>query len=130
MEKQKYQTKQSKQVLAFLQERAGEHTTAQEVCDYFKKQEEPISAATVYRQLDRLAQEGELLKFTTDSAVCYEFQPSDVQAPIHCKCEVCGDLLHLVCDEFQELEQHISNHHQFKISSQKTVLYGVCEACQ
>ena len=48
----------------------------------------------------------------------------------HCKCEKCGKLIHLHCDELDGLQSHIRGEHGFEINSMRTVFYGLCDACR
>lgn len=132
MEKQKYQTKQGSQLLAYLEQRQGIHITANDICQDFKEQGKSIGVATIYRHLERFAEEGLLIKYHIDgnSPACFEYHGKEETEPhIHCKCEKCGVLIHLVCTHFQEMESHLSEHHAFFINQKKTVLYGLCPDC-
>lgn len=133
MEKQKYQTKQGSLLLAYLKENPGKHITANDIALAFREEGKAIGVATIYRHLDRFAEEGVVLKYTIDSnsPACYEYHVSHESCThIHCKCEKCGVLIHLLCDHFKEVEVHLKEHHEFTITPQKTVLYGICKACQ
>jgi hypothetical protein len=46
-----------------------------------------------------------------------------------CKCEKCGRLIHLHCDEIEELCAHMKNEHHFILNPARTVFYGICESC-
>ena len=68
---------------------------------------------------------------TGDSA-CYEYVGERKQAcaaHFHCKCEKCGTLIHLHCDELSEIGKHLYNEHHFKLDPKRTVFYGLCENC-
>ena len=45
------------------------------------------------------------------------------------KCEKCGKLIHLHCDELEEIQTHILKEHRFKMDPMRTVFYGLCENC-
>jgi Fur family ferric uptake transcriptional regulator len=47
----------------------------------------------------------------------------------HCKCEVCGKLIHLHCEEIKELQAHLFREHHFQLNPMRTVMYGICEDC-
>ena len=49
---------------------------------------------------------------------------------LHCKCQECGQLLHIQCPEFETMERHLSGEHDFRLDPRRTVLYGTCRACQ
>ena len=100
-----YQTKQMKQILAYLQTIEGTHVTAADVCSYFKEQGINVGTTTVYRNLE--------------GHHCY-----------HCKCEKCGKLIHLHCEDVVKLEQHLMDSHGFRMDPCRTVFYGICEECR
>lgn len=129
-----YKTRQHGEIVAFLEQMKGKHVTANDVCCHFEKQGAKIGKATVYRQLDSLVESGVLNKYFIDenSGACFEF--IDVENDCHeecyhCKCEKCGKLIHLACEEIGHLTGHIFEDHGFKINPHRTVFYGVCEAC-
>ena len=53
-----YNTRQRSRLLEYMQAVPGEHFTAKDVCDYFQACGAPIGVATVYRQLERMVEEG------------------------------------------------------------------------
>ena len=46
------------------------------------------------------------------------------------KCEKCGKLIHLQCNEVESLKQHMMEHHGFEMDSLRTVFYGICSECK
>ena len=48
----------------------------------------------------------------------------------HCKCEKCGKLIHLQCEEVESLKQHMMEHHNFEMDALRTVFYGICSECR
>lgn len=48
----------------------------------------------------------------------------------HCKCEKCGRLIHLQCNEVESLKQYMMNRHGFEMDALRTVFYGVCSECK
>ena len=131
----KYKTKQREILLDYLESVPGIHITASDVCEYFKSQGAPIGQSTVYRQLESLVDEGLVSKYTIDSGspACFEYAGAHSHAPghvcYHCKCEKCGRLIHLHCDELEAIQAHLLKAHHFKVNSMWTVFYGLCEEC-
>ena len=131
----KYKTKQRDILLKYLQKSTG-HITAGDVCEYFKEQGSSIGQSTVYRQLESLVDEGIINKYIIDgtSPACFEYIGdtchTDDSVCFHCKCEKCGKLIHMHCDELEEIQHHLYEEHHFKINPMRTVFYGVCEDCQ
>ncbi len=134
-EKGQYKTRQREEMLTYLASVKGKHFTAADICSHFKKIGKPIGTTTVYRQLDRMVEEGLVNKYFIDenSSACFEFIDAEncchQPACYHCKCEKCGRLIHMDCHEITELQEHLMQHHHFMIDPMRTVFYGICEAC-
>lgn len=131
----KYRTKQREILYDYLKSRPGVHITAADVCDHFRGQGTPIGQSTVYRQLERLVDEGVLNKYIIDagSPACFEYveeaDHADASVCFHCKCEKCGKLIHLHCDELESIQAHLYEEHRFRLNPMRTVFYGLCEEC-
>ena len=134
MSRGRYQTKQMAQMLKFLEERKGMHVTAGDISTYFKEQGISVGTTTVYRHLDRLVEQGLVARYVVDgsSSACYEYIGGSCSQNIcyHCKCEVCGRLIHLHCEEVESLSRHMKQHHDFVMDPQRTVFYGICSDCR
>lgn len=131
----KYKTKQREILIGYLKTLPGIHVTANDVCEYFKKQGASIGQSTVYRHLESLVDEGILKKYIIDgnSPACFEYIGADGQEEaglcFHCKCEKCGKLIHLHCKEAEALQLHLFEKHRFQVNPIRTVFYGLCEQC-
>ncbi len=136
MIKSQYKTKQREELVAFLQSVPGHHFTVQDVCEHFRSIEQPIGTTTVYRHLERMVSEGLVSKYTIagNNSACFEYtgNQSASAAPscFHCKCEQCGKLIHMHCDELAAISGHLMEHHSFLLDPKRTVFYGVCEECR
>lgn len=131
----RYITEPRKEVLSCLAAAKEGHLTAAEVCHDLKQKGSAVSTATVYRQLDHLVAEGVVVRFTPEGerAACFQLLDQDHCHDVHCyhlKCEECGALIHLNCDELSEAEKHLLDKHGFAVNPGRTVLYGVCHDCQ
>ena len=134
-ERSKYKTRQSEFLLKYLKSRAGEHVTAGDVCAYFKRQGLPVGQSTVYRRLENLVDEGVIKKYAlTGGSACFEYVGEDAcEGPdhcFHCKCTGCGRLIHLHCEDLEEIQEHLLEEHGFRIDPMRTVFYGLCEDCR
>ena len=136
MGKAQYKTKQMSEILNFLQQMEGTHVTVADICDYFKKKGIAVGMTTVYRQLDKMVNEGLVAKYVIDgsSSACFEYTGDSrhecKEQTYHCKCEKCGKLIHLHCDEVESLKKHMMEHHSFEMDSLRTVFYGICNECR
>ena len=131
----KYKTKQRDILLGYLETMPGTHITASDVCEYFRERGATIGQSTVYRQLESLVDEGIINKYNIDAntPACFEYMgvehPQNAETCFHCKCEKCGKLIHLHCDEMEAIKTHLNNEHGFKMDPKRTVFYGLCEQC-
>ena len=132
--KAKYKTKQREMLLGYFETVPGIHVTAADVCDYLKAQGASIGQSTVYRQLENLVDEGIIKKYIIDgnSPACFEYvdrQMTCGEECFHCKCEKCGKLIHLHCEELVQIRSHLKEEHHFTLDPLRTVFYGLCEDC-
>ncbi len=131
----KYYTKQRGILVEYLKSVAGQHVTANDVCNYFKEHEVAIGQSTVYRQLENLVDEGIVNKYIIDAntPACFEYNGHDdhehEELCFHCRCEKCGNLIHLRCEELSGIGNHLAEEHHFRLDPKRTVFYGVCEKC-
>ena len=133
-EKNRYRTKQSEQLLSYLAKNPKKHFTAADICERFRNGGEKIGTTTVYRQLERLVNEGQVKKYQFEEGMsaCFEYVGGDTDevSCYHLKCENCGALIHLECREITLFENHITEHHGFLIDPRRTIFYGLCEKCR
>lgn len=129
-----YKTKQKDEILQCLSSFGSEHFTAADVVARLAASGSAIGQATVYRTIDRLATSGELRKYTVDgsTAACYQSSGggSGCHEHFHLKCEMCGRLIHVECDELAKIALHMQNEHGFAVDSSRTVFYGICRECR
>lgn len=133
--KTSYNTRQKEELTLFLEAFDGEHVTVQDICGHFRSIGKPIGMTTVYRHLERMVDEGIVNKYIIDAntPACFEYvrpeEHSHKGTCFHCKCEKCGRLIHLHCEELDGFKTHLSEHHRFRIDPKRTVFYGICEDC-
>ncbi len=129
-----YRTRAQQELLTYLRSRPGVHHTASELRDHFADAGTPIGTATIYRQLERFVAEGQIQKYFigTGESACYAFVDSSASCSshFHCKCEQCGKLIHLECEELNDMRKHLLEHHGFTWDAGKTVFYGICDNCR
>jgi len=129
MKRSRYETKQKNEIEAVLKEADGRCLSAGEI---LARLSEPVSAATVYRHLRRLVEEGAAqAEVSENNRTVYRFcSPESCSDHFHLRCLRCGRLVHLDCGLMDELRHHISADHAFRLDSRKTVLYGTCKKCE
>lgn len=136
MSQVRYNTKQRDELLLFLRSMIGKHITVNDICKHFATTGTKVGTTTIYRHLEKLVEEGIVKKYILDNttAACFEYIDAQRECQhngcTHLKCIKCGKLIHLHCNDLHSTEQHILEKHNFKLDMTRTVLYGLCEACQ
>ena len=137
MTKAKYRTRQQELLLSYLRQTQGAHVTAEDVRAHFDRTQNAIGIATVYRHLEKFVAEGVVTKYVIDehSAACFEYVgescgKDEKEQHFHLKCEDCGALIHLACDELACISAHLKKDHGFALDPFRTVFYGVCAKCR
>lgn len=129
-----YRTKQRNDILEFLKTNTAQHLTADAITDALKQSGVSVGKTTVYRYLDKLANEGKVRRYFVPDAksACYEFIDPALACHMHyhLKCTACGALLHVECGLMDQVAAHMERDHRFVVDQTKTVLYGLCHACQ
>lgn len=129
--KQRYSTKQMSILTSFFESNANAHFTADEVYDSVR--DSGISRATVYRRIERLVEDGVLIKYTLDNraGACYQYCCSEHQNDTcHFICTQCKAVKHIDCSLLNNLQTHLTSDHNLTIDSTRTVFYGLCGGCQ
>ena len=123
-------TKQRQKIIDALKS-LKEPATAEEIHNIASADYPALALTTVYRNLDRLAADGEVTKYIVDenSPACYVYGKAEEHTDCHCRCLSCGQIIHLHCDEVEKLEAHIKAEHRFYVDHRRTVFYGLCESC-
>ncbi len=133
MEGNGYKTKQREMILKCLVDNCSKHLTADNIMEYLRANGSAVGKTTVYRYLDKLVAEGAVRKYIVEEGkrACFQYagENCDCKQHFHLKCTVCNRLFHVECDYLNDLENHVYEHHKFKIDNTKTVLYGVCGEC-
>ena len=127
-----YSTKQQQAVLHCLETRGEAPLTAAALAEELRQNGSPVGLATVYRQLERLAQSGMVHKINTEEGAFYQYCPHQAEAHHSCfllRCEDCGRIVHLDCVHLQHLYDHLETEHHFRIDPRRTILIGLCQTC-
>ncbi len=126
-----YKTRQRAVILELLRAHGGEHFTAEEIVTLLERYGRPVGKATVYRNLERLIEQGSVRKyqFGEGKSACFEYQPGPLPEHYHLKCACCGALTHLKCDYIDKLAEHVHEEHGFELDAAQIVLVGRCVQC-
>lgn len=106
----------------------GCHATAEEIYNAVVREHPNISKATVYRNLNLLAEEGEIQKLEMpDGPDCFDHR---LHRHYHAKCSRCGRVFDVEMDYMEDLARLVRNAHGFAIEGHNLVFTGICPACQ
>lgn len=124
-----YTTKQQQAVLHCLERHAAPMSAA-DLAEVLRADGSPVGLATIYRQLDKLEQQGRIHRVNTEGGAVYQYCSHDGHRDCFLlKCLDCGRILHLDCAKLRTLYRHFEDHHHFLIDPRATVFSGWCDQC-
>jgi Fe2+ or Zn2+ uptake regulation protein len=119
-------TNQRRKILEYLK-RVKTHPTAEMIYREVAKQLPNITLATVYRNLNHLAEQGKIQKLEVNSKSYFD---GDISFHQHCICESCSHIK----DVFEEkLTKDTPNKVKVKGFEPRRVnilIYGICKKCK
>jgi len=104
------------------------HATADEVYQEIVREHPHISRGTVYRNLNRLAQAGEIRKIALSGGadrfdhLCHDH--------CHVRCEKCGRVFDVDMEFVSGLEKNIRDSRGFQFTGYDIIFKGICPACR
>lgn len=104
------------------------HATAEQIYDEIARAHPTVSRATVYRNLNLLAELGEIRRLEIPgSADCF-----DHIAARHChvQCRECGRVFDVDMEFVTGLESRIRDTHGFEVSDYDILFHGTCPDCR
>lgn len=104
------------------------HPTPEEIYDYIRKKHPSVSRSTVYRNLNSLAENGDILKVRIPSgADRYDF---NTKVHYHIVCEKCGRVDDIEMMQYDGIKENIGNTFGYDVKGYTVVFYGVCSDCK
>ena len=133
MDENAYKTKQRQYIYDFLKANCETAFTIDEITERIGKQNVSVGRTTVYRNVEKLVQSGQVRKFIDQKGKSSTFQfveqHTHCNEHIHLKCVGCGKFIHLDCELMESVNNHILEEHGFCIDNSKSLLFGFCEDC-
>ena len=108
--------------------RLQSHATAEEIYDEIVKQHPTISRGTVYRNLNRLAEEGEIRRMEIPGGP--DRYDHRCHGHYHARCLQCGRVFDVEMAYLPDLPKAVTDAHGFAISGHDIIFTGVCPDCQ
>ena len=103
------------------------HPTADSVYAIVREWEPTISLGTVYRNLNLLAQQGDLLKIILPGAP--DRFDARTDAHHHLLCDRCGQLYDIELGDLSDLEERIRGVSGFAVTGYQVYITGICQHC-
>ena len=103
------------------------HPTAEQVYSILREKEPNISLATVYRNLQFLADNGSLLKLSV--AGTPDRFDGDVASHCHIVCERCSRLTDIASSYDSISDEHVAKQSGYRIKGHSLMFYGICPEC-
>ena len=129
-----YRTKNRDIMLSYMKANRDRTVYVTDIHQYMKSQGVNVNLTTIYRFLDKLQEEHQVLKYTADKGECAGFQyvgeGNSCEEHLHVKCTGCGRVIHLDCRFMDEIRGHLKDHHNFQLQCNGSSLFGLCEECQ
>ncbi|HAY82277.1 MAG TPA: transcriptional repressor [Planctomycetaceae bacterium] len=88
-----------------------------------------VSRPTVYRTLNEFVDAGLLRRFELDGRSVYEHDYGYPQHD-HLYCKECQQLFEFQSEALLRLRDEVAQEHQFRVTSHRLIITGVCEACR
>lgn len=126
MKKNNYNTKQKNMILDIIKDSDKEFT----INDIYLKLNKEIGLTTIYRLVDNMITTGVIKKIVNGRNTTYQYlEECDHDNHFFLKCNTCGSTIHIDCDCINELYDHISNTHKFKLDKKHIMINGTCSKC-
>lgn len=108
--------------------RLKSHATADEIYEAVVQTHPRISRATVYRNLNQLADDAEIQKLAMPDGP--DRFDHILQRHYHAKCSRCGRVFDVEMDYMEDIIRLVKDAHGFAIDGHNLVFTGVCPSCQ
>lgn len=103
------------------------HPTADAVFALLKPDHPELSLATVYRNLNQLANNGMLQKVVVPNAA--DHFDGTLEPHYHMLCEKCGGMVDIPREYVPEFDREVGTRTGCHINSHTILFYGVCNKC-
>ena len=134
MTKQTYKTNNRTKIMEYLKANRTRTVSVKDIDEHMKNLDCPVNVTTIYRYLDKLEKDGDIMKYTGKHGekATYQLVEGDhnCDSHLHLKCTDCGNVIHLDCHFMDEIADHIADDHGFRLQCKNSVIYGLCNHCQ
>ncbi len=132
--KSTYKTKAREEIINYLKSHAEQRFTVKDIFEVVSKRSVGISRTTIYRNLDRLCETGELLRFKEPNQDSWYYQYScghdHCDEHMHAQCSVCGRIFHLEKPFAEAFGEELRSEYGLDIDTSQTIIVGKCGKCR
>jgi len=129
-----YHTKTTDLISQFIHLKQENGFTAGELSEFLKENGVTVNKTTVYRNLDKMTENGQLVKHKSMIADGFFYQTTDeehhCEEHIHFQCCKCGSVIHLSDEKTSEYLDAISKKLGLEIDLHNSSLNGICPKCR
>ena len=120
-------TKQKEIILDILKENRI-HPTINEIYVLAKEKYPSIGQATIYRNVNRLVEEGKILKLPNSNNDSYHYD-IDISSHDHLLCKKCGKIIDIFDNDYDDIFESIAKKNKIIIDRATILLEGKCSKC-
>ena len=103
------------------------HPSVDEIYSAIQKIHPTISKSTVYRNLNQLSKDGEIMQIAvTDDVARYD---GCCDPHYHCSCKVCGSISDVDMEYVEGIDQKVSSDYGFNVEKHDIIFVGTCKDC-
>ncbi len=127
-----YMTEQREVLLSFLREHLHEQLSIEEISAHLCVPG-GISKSAIYRNIDRLVQEGSVQKFAQENGRRFLYRYAghkDCGSHLHLKCTGCGQVFHMDDDATGAVLSAAMQNNFFQVDEKRSTLLGTCHLCR
>lgn len=129
-----YHTKTRDLISQFIQSKTDCGFTVGELSDYLSSHGVNVNKTTVYRNLDKMTENGRLIKHKSLISDGFVYQTAEeenhCEEHIHFQCCKCGSVIHLSDEKTSEYLKSISEDLGLQINLNLSSLNGICQKCR
>lgn len=123
-----YNTKQKCIIKEFFKSQKQNYFTIEQLIENLVSNNK-LSKATLYRTLDLMINQGEIVKYYLDTKTpCYQYR--DTNDFILFKCNNCGNTIDIPNKLINNATKKINSEYGISIDSNLMILYGKCKKCK
>lgn len=119
-------SKQRELILEYLKN-VDTHPTAEMVYNTLRKECPNISLGTVYRNLEKLYSNGDIIKLNLP--IPKERFDGNIEKHYHGVCKKCGCIEDIFVKYDESIDKNISNEYDFKVLSHDIIFNIICSKC-